>query len=192
MTRISSLVETAHNFVRQNLPQGSIVIDATLGNGHDTIFLAQSVGDNGQVYGFDVQAEALQATMQRLRQHDLLHRATLIHASHALMDEHIPQKFHGQIQAIMFNLGYLPGADKSIITQADSTLTAINTACRLLATPGMLTVLAYPGHVGGNEETLCLSAWCRQLDQCRFQVDIVLSQQDKPRAPRLFVIQKMA
>jgi predicted methyltransferase len=192
MTHISFLAETAHNLVRQNLPQGSIAIDATLGNGHDTVFLAQSVGDNGQVYGFDVQIQAFQATMQRLRQRDLLHRAMLIHASHASMDEHIPQKIHGQIQAIMFNLGYLPGADKSIITQTDSTLIAVNTACRLLATPGILTVLAYPGHAGGDEEALRLSEWCRQLDQRRFQADIVLSQHDKPQAPRLFVILKMA
>lgn len=190
MTRIS-LSEVAHNLVRQHLPVGGVAVDATLGNGHDTLFLAQCVGDNGHVYGFDVQLQALQATSRRLQQHDVLSRVTLIHASHALMAEHVPQTLHGQIQAIMFNLGYLPGADKSIITQTDSTLFAIDAACHLLAVQGILTVLAYPGHAGGDEETLRLAEWCQQLDQRRFQTDTVLSHHDKPQAPRLFVVRKM-
>lgn len=191
MTRIFPLPETAHHIIRQNISQGSIAVDATAGNGHDTAFLAKLVGDNGLVFGFDVQIQAIRVTAQLLQQQNLLHRVTLIHASHSSMDEHIPQKFHGHIQAIMFNLGYLPGGNKSIITRTDTTLTAIDIACRLLTTQGILTVLAYPGHAGGDEETLRLSEWCQQLDHCRFQADIVLSHYPKPQAPRLFVIRKM-
>ncbi|WP_074903407.1 class I SAM-dependent methyltransferase [Nitrosomonas communis] len=191
MTRIFPLPETAHHIIRQHLPQGGIAVDATVGNGYDTDFLAQLVGDSGSVFGFDVQLQAIRATTQLLRQRGLLHRITLIHASHSLMDEYIPQRFHGQIQVIMFNLGYLPGGNKSIITRADSTLTAIEIACRLLTAQGILTVLAYPGHIGGDEETLRLSGWCQQLDQSHFQVDTVLSHYPKPHAPRLFVIRKM-
>ncbi|SDW60114.1 Putative rRNA methylase [Nitrosomonas communis] len=191
MTRIFPLPETAHHIVRQHLLQGGSAVDATVGNGHDTTFLAQLVGDRGAVFGFDVQLQAIHITAQLLQQRDLLHRVTLIHASHSLMDEHIPQIFHGQIQVIMFNLGYLPGGNKSIITRADSTLTAIEIACRLLTAQGIVTVLAYPGHVGGDEETLRLSRWCQQLGPRHFQVDTVLSHYPKPHAPRLFVIRKM-
>ena len=145
MARIFTLPETAHHIVRQHLPQGGIAVDATVGNGHDTAFLAQLAGDRGSVFGFDVQLQAIRVTAQLLQQRDLLHRATLIHASHSVMDEHIPQKFHGQIQVIMFNLGYLPRGNKSIITRADSTLTAIEIACRLLTAQGILSVLAFPG-----------------------------------------------
>ncbi|QPK64882.1 class I SAM-dependent methyltransferase [Methylomonas sp. LL1] len=189
MTRIS-LSETAHSLVRQYLPAGANAIDATLGNGHDTLFLARCVGESGHVHGFDVQLQALRATEQRLRQHDVISRATLIHASHAFMLEHIPQALHGRIRAIMFNLGYLPGADKGVITRTDSTLIAIDAACRLLSVAGILTILAYPGHAGGDEETLRLGEWCQRLDGRRFKTEIVLSRHDKPEAPRLFLIRK--
>jgi hypothetical protein len=92
----------------------------------------------------------------------------------------------------MFNLGYLPGADKSVITQIDSTLAALNAACRLLAPRAVITVLAYPGHAGGDLETEQLAAWCRQLDETRFNSEVILSSHDKPSAPRLFVIRKQS
>lgn len=189
MTRIS-LSEVAHDIVRRHLPLNGIAIDATLGNGHDTLFLTQTVGEAGHVYGFDVQAMALENTLQRLQQQGLQDRATLFLVSHAEMPASIPQDHHGRIAAIMFNLGYLPGADKALITQTESTLIALEAACRLLAEQGVITVLAYPGHEGGDSEASQLADWCERLNRGQFQVEIVLSQSDKPTAPRLFVIRK--
>ena len=186
----TSLSETAHNIIREHLHAGDLAIDATLGNGHDSLFLAQCVGETGHVYGFDVQLQALQASRQRLMQHGLLARVTVLHASHAQMIQQIPTNLHGRIKAIMFNLGYLPGADKRIITQTNTTLIAMEAACRLLAEQGVLTVLAYPGHVGGDEETRCLEQWLQRLNAECYQSDIIYSQQPKPTAPRLFVIRK--
>jgi hypothetical protein len=191
MKRIS-LSEIAHGIIRESIQAGDVAIDATLGNGHDTLFLAQCVGESGHVYGFDVQHQALQASQQRLMQHDLLARATLIHACHAQMIQHTPAKLHGQIKAIMFNLGYLPGADKHIITKTSSTLLAMNAACLLLAEQGVLTVMAYPGHVGGDEETLSLEQWLQQLDADCFQTQIIFSHHHQTTAPKLFVIRKLA
>ncbi len=191
MTRIS-LPETAHRIVREHLHDGGIAIDATLGNGHDTLFLAECVGEQGRVFGFDVQIEAMGATQNRLLQHRLLDRVKLIQASHAEMQQYVPQVFHGQVQAIMFNLGYLPGADKSVITQVGSTLVAVDAACGLLAGQGVITVLAYTGHAGGNEEARCLEQWCMQLASNNFETELVFSSHPKANAPRLFVIRKYA
>ncbi|AMK78356.1 SAM-dependent methyltransferase [Methylomonas methanica] len=191
MKRIS-LLDFAHDIVGSYLEPGDIALDATLGNGHDTVFLARSVGAGGHVLGFDIQQQALINSYQRLLQHDLQRRVTLCRASHADMLSHIPEQWHGRVRAVMFNLGYLPGADKTVITRIESTLAALDAACGLLAPRAVITVLAYPGHSGGDLETEQLAAWCRQLDETRFASEVVLSSHDKPSAPRLFVIRKQA
>lgn len=192
MVKRISLLEMAHGIVGQYLKPGDIAVDATLGNGHDALFLAQSVAAAGHVYGFDIQRPALVKTYQRLLEHDLQRRATLCLASHADMLNHLPRQCHGRIGAVMFNLGYLPGADKTVITQIDSTLSALNAACGVLAPRAVMTVLAYPGHAGGDLETEQLRAWCRGLDNVCFTSEVILSSHDKPTAPRLFVIRKQA
>ncbi len=189
MKRIS-LVNTAHDMIRDILRPGDIAIDATVGNGHDTLFLAEQVGPSGQVYGFDIQQAAIDSTLEKLRQAQRSDCLTLIHASHADMSEKIPVQLHGKIKAIMFNLGYLPGGDKSVITQTDSTLTALTVAARILAVNGIITLLAYPGHQGGDLETDQVKNWCEQLDTQQFEVCTIYSTEHKDTAPRLFVILK--
>ncbi len=191
MKRIS-LTESAHDCIREHLLMGDVVIDATLGNGYDTLFLAQSVAASGHVYGFDVQATALAATTQRLQQHNLQDRVTLYQTSHANMREHISADLLGSIKAIMFNLGYLPGADKSIMTQAESTLQALSLACEFLSAQGVMTILAYPGHVGGDLETRSVEDWLSRLDAERYVVESIFSHQHQAASPRLFVIRKQA
>lgn len=174
------------------MQSGDVVIDATLGNGYDALFLAECVGEEGRVFGFDVQALALENTRLRLEAATLWQRVELYLASHAQMLRYLPVVHHGRVKAVMFNLGYLPGADKSLITQVDSTLEALSAACRLLAPQSIMTVLAYPGHAGGDREAELLVAWCANLDSACYQWELVLSHHDKPTAPRLFVIRKQA
>jgi predicted methyltransferase len=183
MQRIS-LVNVAHNLISEALGSGAIAIDATVGNGHDTAFLVNQVGPSGRVFGFDIQQSAIASTLMKADADCL----TLIQASHALMDEKIPKQHHGKISAIMFNLGYLPGGDKSIITQTASTLTALTVACRLLANGGIITVMAYPGHPGGDVETAQVNDWCVQLNPEQFVVRIFYSVGNRDSTPRLFVI----
>ena len=103
----------------------------------------------------------------------------------------IPTHYHGNIKAIMFNLGYLPGGDKTIITSTDSTITALNSSCHLLSSNGIITIIAYPGHSGGDLETVQVTNWCDQLDITQFEVHVIYSSTDKQSAPRLFVIHKL-
>ena len=180
-----SLLKFAHQAIQQHIQTGDNVIDATVGNGYDTLFLAKLVGRAGQVYGFDIQQIALDSTTQRLNQHAA--QVQLILANHAEMKQHIPTAQHGKINAVMFNLGYLPKGDKTIITQTQSTLNALNAACDLLAENGIITVLAYTGHQGGTDEANSIESWLTQL---HYQTNIHLSNIPKPDAPKLFIIRK--
>ena len=91
----------------------------------------------------------------------------------------------------MFNLGYLPQGDKTIITQPDSTLLALSSSLELLAPKGITTILAYPGHPGGENETVQVANWCYQLNPENFSVQVINSKEHKDSAPRLFIVQKL-
>jgi predicted methyltransferase len=184
-----SLLKLAHQYIQNNLHSGDVAIDATVGNGHDTLFLAEQVSPTGRVYGFDIQQVAIMATTEKLQHNQLVDCVTLIQASHADMAGHIPAQHHGGIKACMFNLGYLPKGDKAIITQTSSTLLALTAACQLLAPQGIITILAYSGHAGGDEETDHVERWVDQLNE-QFSVTQFLSAIPSPSAPRLLVVQR--
>lgn len=190
MKRIS-LTEMAHQLIEEQLVADANVIDATVGNGHDTLFLARAVGQKGRVFGFDIQPQALLNTWQRLQQHNLEKQVSLIQASHADMQHYIPQNLQGRIAAIMFNLGYLPGADKQLTTQMASTLRALEAGCGLLKAHGIMTVTVYPGHIGGDDEAQAVTRWFQQLPQDTFAGETLECQHPTPKSPRLFVIRKL-
>ncbi len=185
-----SLVKLAQQWVKATSKTGDVVIDATMGNGHDTFFLAKLVGVNGKVFGFDIQQAAITATLQRLK---ILpyQNVSLIHDSHAAMASHIPENYHRNISAIMFNLGYLPGGDKTVITQTENTLKALSAALNFLAVNGILSVLAYPGHVGGNLETEQVKEWCCHLDPLTYSFQIYYGNPSNRSSPVLFIISKL-
>ena len=190
MKRRISLVNEAHQRISAKLHAGGMAVDATIGNGHDTRFLLQCVAPTGHVYGFDIQVSALQSAKAKIVEPALLKCLTLFHASHASMVELIPERCRGRIDAIMFNLGYLPGSDKTVKTQTNSTLAALNGAGELLAKGGIMTVVAYPGHPEGIQETADVTAWCAALDKQRFDV-VSLEAGIRQTAPNLFIINKM-
>ena len=190
VTPHNNLVNLAHQKIAARLSNGSIAIDATIGNGHDTLWLAQHLAPQGLVYGFDIQAAALTATRHRLQNADLLKNIRLIQANHAELIQHIPLEHHGHIAACMFNLGYLPGADKNIVTQTDSTISALNAVLAILSPAGLISILAYPGHSGGDIETQAVNDWSAQLDRNEFTVSEYLSTYQKPSAPKLLIIEK--
>jgi predicted methyltransferase len=191
MSQRISLVKAAQRAVAEALREGGIAVDATVGNGHDTLFLTERVGAGGRVYGFDIQHQALAATATRLQQAGLSTRAELIHAGHERMLESILAQHHGKIDALMFNLGYLPGGDKRIITVAATTLRALHCATILLAAGGVLTILAYPGHPGGEQETTSVERWCNTLESPVFFVECVTLPDRSDASPRLWVIRKI-
>jgi hypothetical protein len=160
---MTSLTLLAQQTLEQSLQPGDIAIDATAGNGHDTLFLAQQVSPAGQVHAFDIQSEAIAATRKLLEQHTCKQVVTLYTSSHDRMLELLPDSCAGSVAAIMFNLGYLPGSDKHLITTAETTLPALDQSIQLLKKRGRLSIMLYPGHPGGQSEAEAVLDWARQL-----------------------------
>ena len=168
MTHRRPLTELAQQAVGEILSAGDRVIDATIGNGHDTVFLASRVAPGGHVIGFDVQPGALAATGARLRASGLTEVVTLLQCGHEQMAAQVPAAWPGGVAAAMFNLGYLPGGDKSLITRTDTTVSALGQALGLLRVGGLISLIVYRGHRGGDSEAQGIDTWIGRLgDDCR-------------------------
>lgn len=141
--------EIAHLILRGHLREGDHAVDATAGNGHDTLFLAQCVGPTGHVHAIDIQPDAITQARKRIAQADLTNRVSWHIADHQHIADLLPAE---QFAAVLFNLGYLPGGDHHKTTNRSSTLPALQAAATLLRPGGLLSVLCYPGHPEGAEE----------------------------------------
>lgn len=183
LPRLPRPTEMAHRLLSERIQEGDTVIDATVGNGYDTLFLSNCVGENGSVIGFDLQAVAIEKTRERTgnRPNVILH-----HSGHETLDNFVA----APVAAITFNLGYLPGGDKYLITGKASTLTALQKSVTLLKAGGLLTVVAYIGHEGGPEEGEAVSDWASSLDQDNFSVARYEFQNQKNSPPFLLAIEK--
>lgn len=141
-----------------------------MGNGHDTLFLAELVGESGHVHSFDVQEAALAATRRRLMSAGIdAGRYTLRQEDHARLLTALPEQDIGRVAAVMFNLGYLPGGDHSVITTQSSTLPALEGAAAALRIGGVVTAVLYPGHEGGAQEAAAVQRWAEGLPQHTYQ-----------------------
>lgn len=189
MTKLS-LVQQAHRAVEAVLKPGDITIDATVGNGHDTLFLATQVGATGKVYGFDIQQEALDSAYQRLQQAGQTAQVSLYHAGHEVMAMVLPESVAGKVKAVMFNLGYLPGGDKQRTTDTSTTLAALQASLELLAPGGMISLLAYTGHPGGREEAEQVKARVAALPRDLFTAFIQVPTSKQDNAPEWIVIRR--
>ncbi len=183
------LTEQAHEIIRRVIQPRDIAIDATAGNGHDTVFLAKLVGPEGTVFAFDVQQVALDRTAERLAAEGLTHVMLLLR-DHEELEAALPERHHGQISAVMFNLGYLPGGDTAITTRDDRTVTAITAALKLLRPQGVLTVIAYVGQAGGLEEAAAVKRLLRELNPDQFEVQHPDAKSLLASSPRLFAVTK--
>ena len=146
------LVKEVHRRLSQVIQPGDICLDATAGNGFDTLFLSQQVGANGRVHSIDVQSDALTITKNLLEHNGIAQRLITHLSCHSKMETVLPPSTKGEIRAITFNLGYLPKGDKSITTNEKTTLFAIHKAYDWLKERGVLSVLCYVGHPGGKKE----------------------------------------
>lgn len=164
-TKATTLV---HHWIEAHVQPGHLVVDATAGNGHDTLLLARCVGPEGQVVALDIQPQAIANTRARLADAGLLDRCALHTRSHADMADILAEE--ARIDCAVFNLGYLPGSDKAIVTRGESTLKAHRAVVERLAPGGVLFSTAYTGHEGGMDEADALVEWSRGLDGGRYSV----------------------
>lgn len=186
----NNILDLAKIICADVLKPGAVVIDATAGNGHDTLFLSDSVGEDGCVYAFDVQKKAIENTAERLEREGCFSNCILIHDGHQHLSEYIRPEHKGKIAVVMFNLGFLPSGDKTVVTRAETTVPAIESAIDVLVPKGVVAVAVYTGQDGGKEEEQAVRDLCASLDYHKIRV-LESSVINKPGFPiRLFCLEK--
>lgn len=181
-----NLSSFAHSLLSDVVISGDIVIDATVGNGNDTLFLAEKVGSSGKVYGFDIQLKAINNTTSLLEKQKLKEQVVLIQDGHENMLKYVTVP----VKAVMFNLGYLPQSEHNIITLPETTIRALEQAVQLLLPGGVITVIVYPGHAGGKREKEEVIKFLRNLDSKNWDTLEWSFLNRKQTAPNLFVIHR--
>ena len=175
-------LEMAHDFLAQVITKDDTVVDATMGNGHDTLFLAKLAK---QVYAFDIQEQALEKTNQRLQAAGLTN-VQLILQGHETVDQ-----FVSELKAAIFNLGYLPSAEKSIITRPHTTIEALEKLCHMLVRGGRIAIMIYYGHEGGDLEKDAVLNYVSQLPQQEYTATIYRTLNQVNNPPFLVMIEKL-
>lgn len=178
-------VTYVHRILRDVVRPGSVVVDATMGNGWDTALMAVLAGEGGTVYGFDIQPVALEVTKTRIS--GAAADVNLILAGHEEMSTHIPPEHHGKVQAVTFNLGYLPGGHKDITTQAETTRRAIEQARAILAPGGVITIVCYR-HAEGERELDVVRGLLATLPQHAFTCTKTTFLNQAGNPPVVFVV----
>ena len=158
-------------FVHQNLSRwlrpGGFFVDATCGNGHDTEFLCRLAGPQGRVLGLDIQPQAVQATNRRLQREGLDAIGRAVQADHARLAD-----WAGPASAdcVVFNFGYLPGADHRLFTRPASSLPALGAALEILRPGGVLSACLYSGGPNGNGEKEAVLNFLENLNARQYTV----------------------
>lgn len=152
--------------VKEKLSIGDVAVDATMGNGNDTIFMSQLVGKSGKVYSFDIQEQALTNTKENIKKNNIKVQIELILDGHENMDKYIKEK----VKVVMFNLGYLPKGNHDVTTKRDTTLIALQKSLKLLNNGGIIAIVIYHGHEEGKNEKLAIENFVAALNQKEFNV----------------------
>lgn len=185
---LHSPLSYTHMLFKQTIHPGDTVIDATVGNGHDTLLLADLVGTTGHVIGFDIQEAAIHATQDKINSSHMEERVKLFHKGHEDMDSVLTSST--ELSLVVYNLGYLPSGDKTIVTHPETTIKSIEQSLKYLKKNGLVLLMIYYGHEGGKEEKDAVVNFVEQLPQKNFSVlnYQFINQQNTP--PFLLAIEK--
>lgn len=183
-----SALRFSHSLLEEIIQPGDLVVDATMGNGNDTVFLAKLVGASGRVEAFDVQQQALDTTYQRLKKEAVLKQVNLNFLSHEQLDTVL--KPQDKVKAAIFNLGYLPKGNKEIITKSKTTLQAVTKLLERLDATGRVILVVYSGHPGGEIEKHDVLDYTKKLPQDLFSVLHYQFINQKNCPPMLICIEK--
>lgn len=179
---MKKITEMAHDLLMPYIHDQAICADFTLGNGHDTEFLAQQAV-NGMVYAFDIQDEALKKSMELLGERD---NVKLILDNHINLDQYI----HTKLDAAVFNFGYLPNGDSTFTTKPQDSLCAVQKAFLCCKKHALLVLVFYPGHDLGKIEAESITAWCESLANQTARI-MRIEMVNKPNAPFIYAIEKL-
>lgn len=153
-------IQTAHSYWKGHLQATDTAVDMTCGNGHDTLYLCELL-PHGSVIGFDIQRQAIEKTRELTKD---CSNVRLIHGSHTGVDQVSSPRL------VVYNLGYLPGGDKSVVTRVESTLESLEKALKILAPDGAISITCYPGHEEGEREEREILKFLQTLPSHRWTV----------------------
>lgn len=156
-----SALDIVHKVLTNMVKPGNFVVDATSGNGYDTVFLAELVGENGKVVAMDIQEDAVKSTNERLMESGYSERTTTYCMSHSDMDSILKEN---SADAIVFNFGWLPGGDHDIFTRAETSVPAIEKALKILKPGGILSLCLYYGRNNGYSERDAILDYLSKLE----------------------------
>ena len=160
------ITEMVHHIIKDYIIENTCTIDATAGNGYDTLFLAENAGKKGKVFSFDIQEVSIDNTRKLLDDNKLLNKVELINDSHHNIDKYVDDN----ISVAIFNLGYLPNGNKEIVTEAKTTIIALEKILKRLMYGGVIAITIYYKHEGGEEEKNILEKYFSELDAKKYQV----------------------
>lgn len=184
MEKFNNVIQIYRMFLSQVLSPDGIVADCTAGNGCDTEFLCGQCR-SGFVYAFDIQPEAIESTGRRLRQSEFTNYRLINDSHHRIRDY-----YDGKIDAAVFNLGFLPAGDKSIVTHAETTVRALDAVCDMLVPGGIAAVAGYLSHSGGRAEWDAVLSHSQKYDQKMMNVIHIRMNNQRNSPPELIVIEK--
>ncbi|ERJ13395.1 tRNA (mnm(5)s(2)U34)-methyltransferase [Haloplasma contractile] len=187
---LERVLQYAKTLIKACTGKGDIAIDATIGNGHDSLFLSKLVGESGHVYGYDIQKQAIEKTRNLLDQHKI-EQVTLFHKGHEYILDTVPSSLYGNVSSAIFNLGYLPGSDKTVTTKGSTTIKAINQLLQILKVGGIIVLVVYHGHPEGQVEKDELLDYVSTLNQKYAHVLRYQFVNQKNHAPFIIAIEKV-
>lgn len=177
----SQILDIAHLLIKADLTKDDICIDMTMGNGYDTLFLAQN---SKFVYAFDIQKQAIFQTENLLKKHGVTNVKCILDSHENILN------YVKDFKAVIYNLGYMPSGDKTITTTYQSTLKSLNIVLEHLDEEGMVNIVVYLGHKEGEDESKYLDAYLKSLNPYQFKIlKTYLPYQDN-KPPYLITIYK--
>lgn len=180
-----SAIKVAQTLLKNPLASAKCIVDATAGNGNDTLYLAQNSPADAVVYAFDIQEAALRETKHKTAEFEW--KINCILDSHAHVERHVAKP----IDIAVFNLGYLPGGSHAITTSAETTLAAIEKIIAAASLNGIIAVIAYPGHEAGSEEYRRLAAFLENLPMKNFTVGLYKMINHSEKSPVLYIVERV-
>lgn len=179
-------VEFSHWIFKNFIENNTIFVDATCGNGNDTLFLKELIDSKGKIFAFDIQKNAIEITKNKFKNQDYNFDIEFINDGHENIDYYIDQKVDG----IIYNLGFLPGSDKHIKTTKDTTIKSLKRSIEILAEGGLIVLVLYSEHEGGSIETKAVLNFASNLDYKIFNVLHYHFLNQKKTPPEVVAIKK--
>lgn len=183
LSMINDLIFIQRKILEHFINKGDICIDATLGNANDSEFLLEKVGENGRVYAYDIQEDSIK-NAEKIFKKNIGINLFLFQKSHEYLDD-----ITNKVKCIIYNLGYLPGSDKKIVTNYKSTILSLNNGLKILSEGGIISVTSYISHDGGIEYEK-INEFLQNLDSKKYKVIKIDPLNQDKKSPKLFLIQK--